>query len=272
MKIRPLYLLILSASLSPAAPLWDIDFDDMTAGSAPTLSSSQAGVVNTSPTTLTNTGATNTILVTSNFSANGKTLAGNSLAFVKPVSGTQEITLTGNAADYQASTNYQLSFDLLVDNRNLGQPLNLRLTTDNTNVSVASLTFDMAGSIILSSNLSSTAMTLTGAWDPSAINSVVVQVDAATKTVFTLIDGALVGQMSLDLAGAANPLGVGRVRFRSNSTNQLYSYGLAVDNIVTSTTLSPIPEPGSLALVALGAVAAGGIWVRRPRSLSLLTK
>jgi len=265
MKIQPLYLLILSASLSPAAPLWDIDFDDMTAGSAPSLQSpALPGVVNTNPTTLTNTDATNTILVTSNFTANGQTLAGNSLVLVKSVSGTQEVAMVGNAADYQANTNYQVSFDLLVDSRNLGQPLNLRLTTNDTNTSVANLTFDMAGSIILSSpTLSSVGtMTLTGAWDPNAINSVIIQVDAASRTVFALVDGELVGQMFLDLAGEANPLGVGRVRFRSNSTNQLYAHGLAVDNIITSTTLSPIPEPMPLALAALG-VAAGALLTKR---------
>jgi hypothetical protein len=271
MKIRPLLLLIISASASTAAPLWDIDFDSMTAGSAPSLQNpALPGVVNTMPTSLNNSDSTNTVLVTSNFSANGKTLTGKSLAFVKSVSGTQEVALIGNSADYSVNTDYQVSFNLLADSRNVGQPFNLRLTTDNTNVSVASLSFDMAGSIILSSNLSSTAaMTLTGAWDVNAINSVVVQIDASTKTVFTLIDGRLVGQMSLDLAGTTNPLGVGRVRFRSNSTNQLYAYGLAVDDIVTSTTLSPIPEPGPLALVALGAIAAGAIRKRHQQLRSL---
>ncbi len=268
MKYSICSALLLLTNLGMAAPLWTIDMEAMTASQPPVIqATATSGVANSYPQKYTNAASENKIEVTSNFTANGKTLSGKSLVFYKPAVGDQELTLIGNSLDYTRWTDYQLSFDLLMDSRNTGQPLNIRLTTTESNFNIGTLIFDMNGSLLLGSSLKEgDGLTLSGAWNPADINHVVIQVNSEAKTLSTFINGNFVGSLALNLADIDNqPLGVNRIRIRNNSANQRYSYGFGIDNIVTSTTLDAIPEPATWSL--LSAVSVALVLYRRRRGM-----
>lgn len=265
MKYSVFSILIALANISMAAPLWNMDMENMPASQPPVIQAATKGSFNAYPQKYTNANSANKIEVTSNFTANGLTLSGKSLVFIKTATDDQELTLIGHTEDYVAWTDYQLSFDLLADTRNTGQPLNVRLTTSSSSTNVGDLIFHMDGSLILRSTLAEgSGLSLAGVWDPSKINTIVIQVNSETNTLSTFINGLSVGSLLLDLTDPlTNPLGVNRIRFRNNSSNQLYRYGFGIDNIVTSNTLDAIPEPSTWSLLSVAGVALVFCYRRR---------
>jgi hypothetical protein len=59
-------------------------------------------------------------------------------------------------------------------------------------------------------------------------------------------------------------LGASQLRFRGNSDNATFPDGVAIANVISSDTLSPIPEP-SHAVLLVSAVVAGMVYSRKLR-------
>ncbi len=260
--------LLSSLVFATASPLWQLDLSEMELNQTPQVQAATAGTVNTQPQAVTDTTANvnSFIHVVNDFGAHGLTLAGRSILFQKAALGAQEVGFLGAIEDYTTWNDYELTFDLLVGTGISGQPLNVRMTTNSANTSVAALTFDMNGTLLLSSSFNATTLSITNGWNPTGINQIKLQIDSQQQKALAIVNGIFVGELALDLADPeTNPLGVGRIRFRSNSNNQLHTGGFAVNNLTTSLTLSPIPEPGTVSLLMMGTLAGIGLWRKKIR-------
>lgn len=239
-----------------AAPLWHLDLDNTFEAATYVV-----GEVNRSPQALTNAVESNHLRIINNFTVGTHVLTGNAVYFEKTSSGNQEMVLSGTAADYERTTDYQLSFNLLMNTEGASsQPLQVRFASNNSNSNIIILGFLTTGQVFVSSNLSSAAAhNINDAWDPTRINQILLQVDASESTVSLYVNETPVFSLLLDLAVEDTlPLGVNRVRFRNSAADTVYPGGFAISEIITSTELTPIPEPALAGMISILIL----LWVR----------
>lgn len=263
----PATLMAAASAVCQAAPLWDIDLESMTVNSAISTASYVIGEVNTKP----QSAGAGSVLIQNGYTVGTETLPGHSVVLTKSTTGADtasavRFTMIGNAADYSANTDYQVTFDLLMSESawSTATSLNVRMINNNSSTSVGALTFRAGGGMLLRSSFGDD-VELIDVWNWGNVMKMTLQVDADNQTFNVGINGIMIGQIDLDPTGNPNPnLGLNRFWFGANSDNSLFAGGIGISNIETSTMLTPlVPEPGTVGLVLAAAVI--GICLRQAR-------
>jgi hypothetical protein len=240
-----------------AVPLWDVNFDSMTAGVAPTfVATATAGVTNTSPTAVGTT-AGGTTLVQENFTAGTAILAGNAAVLTK-LNNTTGITFLrfyGHADDsvFTGNEDYEFSFDMLVSSTGYDtsrRSLQFNLAHNATDASFASVRLHTSGRIEYLIG-GTTNITAAGVWDFDTVQRIGFVVDSQADEFYIKVDEVKVGSFSLasftDAQKGIRDVRIGRAD--QNSTG----FVAGIDNIYGGAV---IPEPATLGMFIIGAVGA----------------
>jgi len=235
-----------------AVPLWDVNFDSMTVGVAPTfVATAAAGVTNTSPTAVGTT-AGGTTLVQENFTAGTAILAGNAAVLTKlnNTTGITFLRFTGPEADsvFTGKEDYEFSFDMLVSSTGYDtgrRGLQFNLAHNLTDASFASVRLHTSGRIEYLIG-GTTNITATGVWAFDTVQRIGFVVDTQADEFYIKVDEVKVGSFSL-ASFTDEQKGIRDVRIgRADSSSTGFVAG--IDNIYGA---GPRSAPKKLGLIII---------------------
>lgn len=227
-----------------AVPLFNANFDSMTAGSAPTVAPAIAGGVTTTPSYVA--ADDGSVLVQNNWSSGGVTMPGKSLVLTTNDIYCNTIAkFVGADADRQVGVNFQLDFDMMISGASSYAfeltMYNSSSTTAATCVADISYYQPAERFYIASGGYDNNRRGFYSGYDNNMNAHFTVLYDAVNGIVDLKQDGVEVGSVAIaqDMSFRA----VQAIGYKA-----YYKPGqVAIDNIVT------IPEPTTISLLALGA-------------------
>ena len=223
----------------------------------------------------------------------GPTASGGGSATGVTIGGIGSLTIAGNAATFVDTITLQDTVDLMV-NQTLGGGVNVGSATLLGGTGTISGAVQVLGGGILSPGLASSPGTLASGSNVLTGTSTSVfnfDLSAASQTIGGGVNDLITGITNLTLDGVLNVNGIGDFSTVTAGTVwRLFNYsGTLTDNVLslgsmptlaggnsfvidTSTpgqvNLAVVPEPGTIALAALGGLIAAGSAVRRRRRRS----
>ncbi|MFH1614071.1 MAG: PEP-CTERM sorting domain-containing protein [Planctomycetota bacterium] len=245
-----LAVLVLSPVVS-AIPLWNVNFNDDTVGTAPAIAAATAGIVNTKPTYLLP--STATILVQNSFTGGSASLSDKPVVFDGP--GWFKMQFGGAPLDGELNADYCMEFDLLVPSATLSGTSGIftaLIRSPSANIANITLqTTDMRAVLISNQagagSLETQMETYNNVWQTDKVMHVGLQLNTAIDKVQAYIDGVKIGEI---LIAPTATSGYRNVRTLSIEAGGSGDDPFAVDNIVGSGTL--IPEPATMMLLLAG--------------------
>lgn len=251
-------LLLISGPLN-AVPQWILDFSSVTSGDPPPTAAYQNGVVNTLGQSILNND--NQLTVQSTFTIGSASLS-DAMVFSKTdTQGGVEYALITSATDFTAGASYRVDFNILLPAFNTMStvPFDIRMTPGGPGGSFQSLgniLFLNNGSVTLDSSYAN-SQGFSDSWTPETVHSVSLRYDGGANIFSAYIDDSLVGSLTLDQALLPdNPLGVERVRFRAQGSNEFFFFDpIGISDVVA------VPEP-SYAVLITSLIVMLFIWRR----------
>lgn len=222
-----------------AAPAWNINFENMTAGQPIEVAPYEKDKVNTKPQKMEAsqghaTEAANSIIVRKDFKAGEASLPGHSAVLCKTGNAKEknvaEFRMIGHPSDYSSHSGYLVSFDILLSDSawRSATSLNVRLINQDNESQVGSIVFCQQGEIFINSDLTDDSLRVPEAWKAEKIHRIQMRIDEGSRRFEVRMDGKPIGSLPLN---TDQDIGIHRIRFRANSDAASFPEGIGIDNI-----------------------------------------